>query len=342
MTLPTVSVVVPAYNEAERIDACLASIVANDYPADRLEILVVDGGSTDGTRDVVARWAAKDPRIRLVENPARHIPAAMNAGIRAACHEIVVKMDAHSEFPHDYLRRTVAALVETGAMNAGGVVIATARDGSPSARAIAIALNSPLASLGSSFRTAGSGGRREADAVAFGCWPRSLFDEVGLFHEKLKRSSDIELNKRIVAKGGRIVLDPSIRLRYFPEATLRRFWRKNVIDGYWATYPYRFAREVVSLRHAAPLIALLALAALALGGALWWPLWAIVASGLAIYVAALGIGSAVESSKVGAPGLAVRVAAAAAARHWAYGAGSLAGAAHAFAGRLVDLATRRS
>src|SRR5688572_7628844 len=200
---PKVTVILPCRNEARYIGPCLDSILAGAYPADLLEILVVDGHSTDETRALVKDYAARHPQVRLLDNPARIVPTALNIGIRAATGDVIARMDAHVIYPPEYLPRLVAALEESGADNVGGCVITLPADGTATAQAIAIALGQPFGVGNSHFRI-GSPKARFVDTVPFGCFRRELFNRVGMFDEELVRNQDDEFNARIISRGGKI------------------------------------------------------------------------------------------------------------------------------------------
>ncbi|MDW8119910.1 MAG: glycosyltransferase family 2 protein, partial [Chloroflexota bacterium] len=268
-SLPYVSAIIPCRNEERHIADCLDSIVANDYPKERLEVLVVDGQSTDRTRAIVQDYARRYPFIRLLDNPKRIIPSAMNIGIRSARGEVIMKMDAHSTYAPDYIRRCVEALLEYGADNAGGRLVHTPGANTLTAHAIARALMHPFGSLNSFFRV-GSPGPRWADTAAFGCYRREVFERIGLFREDLTRSSDIDFNRRLLRQGGKILLVPAAVGYYRSDTTLGKFLRHNLSDGFWATYPLRFG-TALRPRHYAPIgLLTLFLGLVALG--VWRPL----------------------------------------------------------------------
>jgi glycosyltransferase involved in cell wall biosynthesis len=202
----------PCHNEARYIGACLRSVLAQDYPADRLEILVADGGSSDGTRDVVERIAAEDPRVVLVDNPARFQAAGMNAAIRCARGDVVVRMDVHCEYASDYVRRCVEALERTGAASVGGAQRARAETSFQ--RALCAALDSPLGVGGARYRSAIEEGF--VDTVFLGAFRRRVFEEVGLYDPRAVTNEDAELNQRIHAAGGRVYLSRQIVAHYYP------------------------------------------------------------------------------------------------------------------------------
>ena len=181
---PLVSVIVPSRNEAHRIGPCLESILGNDYPSDRLEILVVDGMSDDGTRTVVESFGARFPQLRLVSNDRKITPAALNLGIAAAQGSVIVRMDAHVEYPRDYISALVALLEESGADNVGGVCRTLPANDSPIARAVALGMSHPLGVGNSHFRI-GTSENRWVDTVPFGCYRREVFDRIGTFDEEL-------------------------------------------------------------------------------------------------------------------------------------------------------------
>ncbi|HLZ92190.1 MAG TPA: glycosyltransferase family 2 protein [Candidatus Acidoferrum sp.] len=272
-TLPYVTVVVPCRNEEKHIVRCLESILANDYPKERLEILVVDGMSEDGTRAVVKSYGERHGMIRLVDNPEKHIPVAMNLGIRNARGETIIKMDAHSTYQEDHISLCVAYQEKYEAENVGGVCKMAPGADTAVARAI-------VAGLGHRFGSGNAGIKvgvekpTWSDTAAFGCFQKELFTRVGYFDERLLSSSDMDMNQRIRAAGGGILLVPEIVIRYCADGDLRSFWRHNFADGVWATYVLKFGSKGWSWRHWAPLgLVMSVLAPLALSVVYpksWW------------------------------------------------------------------------
>jgi len=253
-----VSVIVPCLNEEQHIAECLESIIANDYPKDKLEILVVDGGSTDKTRGIVKSYGEQFSVIQLLDNPRVITPAAMNIGIANAKGDIIIKMDAHSVYAKDYISKCVWHLQESGADNVGGVLQSVPANNTLMAKAIAICLSHVFGTGGSYFRT-GASEPKEVDTVAFGCYRREVFDKIGLYDERMAKTEDLELNSRLRKAGGRIMLFPDIRASYYPSSdTLGSFFTHNVADGIWATFPMRYGFQV-SFRHLIPLIFVLTL-----------------------------------------------------------------------------------
>ena len=261
---PFVSVVLPIRNEERTIGDCLSAVLAQDYPAGRMEVLVVDGQSTDRTRVVVEEAAARDPwsRVRLLDNPVGSAPPALNIGIRAARGELIARVDGHTIIAPDYLRRCVETLRETGADNVGGLMRPEGRG--YVGRCIALATGSRFGVGNSRFHYDEHGG--EAETVYLGCFRRVIFERVGLFDEGLIRNQDDELNDRIVASGGRIWLDPRIRSTYYNRGSYRSLWRQYYQYGYWKVRVLRRHPEARRARHLAPAALVAALAGAALVG----------------------------------------------------------------------------
>lgn len=212
---PCVSIILPVRDEADFIRRCLESIQAQDYPADRLEILVVDGRSQDATPAIVAEFAAADPRIRRLENPARIVSAGLNRGIQAARGAILVRVDGHTVLAPDYVRQCLAALEATGADNVGGALNPVGI--TPMGRAIAAASRTPFAVPGA-FHV----GHRpqRTDTVYLGAWRREVFERVGLFNAALQVNQDFEHNYRIRAAGGTVYFTPAIQSSYYGRQSL--------------------------------------------------------------------------------------------------------------------------
>jgi glycosyltransferase involved in cell wall biosynthesis len=278
MKHPLVSIVIPCRNEARFIEGVLRDIRAQSYPQEQLEVWVVDGRSDDGTREIVDNWSRTNAKVHLLDNPDRYAPYAMNRGIRASEGDIVLRMDAHASYPPDYVEKLVRGLLDTGADNVGGVWITRPRTDGRVAKAIAAVLSHPLG-VGNALFRIGTDQPVEADTVPFGCYRREAFEKYGYYDERLHRNQDIELNKRIRARGGRILLLPGVHCTYYARDTYRALWKNNFQNGLWVVRTARLtgSMDSLSLRHFVPLffaIYLLALLAFALVGLfLAWPLW---------------------------------------------------------------------
>ena len=257
--MPMVSAIVPCRNEQKFISACLGSIIANDYPKEKLEILIVDGMSTDKTREIAGNYGKRYSILKLLDNPKIITPAAMNIGIKNSKGEIIIKMDAHSIYEKDYILKCVEHLTESGADNVGGVLKPIPSEKTLFAKAIAFSLSHIFGAGGSFFRT-GAKEPKEVDTVAFGCYWKKTFDKIGLFDEKMAKIEDLELNRRIKKAGGKIMLFPDIRASYYPSSyDLKSFLKHNFTDGFWITYPLKFGFISGSWRHYIPLIFILIL-----------------------------------------------------------------------------------
>jgi len=226
---PFVSVIIPIRNEERFIAQCLQSVVDQDYPQDRMEVLVVDGRSEDRTREIVAEFGSRHPVIKLLDNPKLSAPAGLNLGIREARGDIIVRVDGHCVLEPDYVSQCVRKLQETGADNVGGLMRATGQK--YVGQVIALAMNSFFGSGGSKFHYASE--EQYADTVYLGAFRRGVFDRVGLFNERMMRNQDYELNYRIRAAGGKIFLSPAIKSSYYGRSTLRELWQQYFQYGFW-------------------------------------------------------------------------------------------------------------
>jgi len=229
--VPFVSVIMPIRNEEAFIERSLGAMLRQDYPHDRYEVLVVDGMSTDRTRDIVNRLAAKsDVPVRILDNPRRIVPCALNIGIRAAQGDVIVRMDGHAVAAEDYIRQCITVLHETDADNVGGIV--TYEGLTPFSKAAGLIGQSRFGCGGAPARTVKEG---LVDTVSFGCWPREAFSRYGLFDEYFVRSQDSELNYRIRLCGGRIWMSPRIRSVYFGRSGIKGLWKQYFQYGFWKT-----------------------------------------------------------------------------------------------------------
>jgi glycosyltransferase involved in cell wall biosynthesis len=323
MSNPFVTVIVPTREEERYIAATLDSILATAYPADRLEVLVVDGRSRDRTPAVVREYAARHPAVVLLDNPKRTAPAALNIGIRAARGDIIVRMDAHVFYPTDYLPRAVAALLETRADNVGGVIVTRPGADTPMGRAIALGLSHPFG-VGNSYFRIGTAERRWVDTVPFGCFRRSLFAHVGLFDEELVRNQDDEFNFRIRRRGGRVLLLPDLVAYYYARPSLRHVARMYFQYGYFKPLVARKLGRIMTARQLVPAAFLLTLAAAAVLTP--WFTWAAVGGGAVVAAYALAVGAcAVAAATRHGARCGLALGAVVAVLHASYGFGFLRG-----------------
>jgi len=227
--LPLVTVIMPVRNEAAYIERSLGSVLAQEYPADRLEIIVADGMSTDATRSLVDRFRQDHTNIRIVDNPGRIVPTGFNAALRQARGDFIIRVDGHTEIAPDYVRCCVSELLASGADNVGGRMNAQSQGIFGSA--VALATGSPFGVGGARFHY--SDQKEWGDTVYLGAWPRRVFQSMGMFDEELVRNQDDEFSYRLRANGGRILLSPSIRSTYYSRGTLAGLWRQYFQYGFW-------------------------------------------------------------------------------------------------------------
>jgi glycosyltransferase involved in cell wall biosynthesis len=280
-----VSIILPCLNEAKNIRFCLDSVVASDYPKDKLEVLVVDGQSDDGTREIVCEFSKRYSWIKLLENVRRITPVAMNIGIQSAKGSIVMRMDAHTVYPTNYISKLVEWLIRSKADNVGGISIVRPANQSPKAQAIAYALSHPWGVGNSHFRI-GAAEPKWVDTVPFGCYWREVFDKIGKYNEALVRNQDDELNHRLIKQGGRILLVPEITSFYTARESLKKVWTMFYQYGYFKPLAARSVGTVMTARQLIPSIFLLCLGLAALFAA-WSDSMAVVFKAIVIVYAVI-------------------------------------------------------
>lgn len=319
MPHPLVTIVVPCRNEERYIVECLDSILACDYPSDRLEVLVVDGMSDDGTRAVLADYAARNPLVRILDNPRRITPVALNLAIRAARGEVIVRMDAHVVYPRNYVSRLVAALDEFGADNVGAVLRTLPANQTAMGKAIAIGMSHPFG-VGTSYFRIGTDQPRWVDTIAFFCIRRATFDRVGMFDEELIRHQDGEFNARLIKSGGRILLIPDVVSYYYARATLRQVGRMFYQYGYFKPLVAKKLGRFMTVRQLIPPGFVLGLLVTGVAALLWKP--ALILFGLvAGSYAGIVLGSAVQTALKQGPAVGAALAAVLPVIHVSYGVG---------------------
>ncbi len=209
-----ISIIIPIYNEEKYIQSCVNSVLLQDYPHDFIEILFIDGISTDNTREIIKDFAAKYKFVRLIDNPDKIVPHAINIGIKASVGDIIIRIDAHCVYPANYISTLVDNLIELNADNVGGVILTKPANSSAIAKAISTAMSHPFG-VGNAFFRIGCKKVKEVDTVPFGCFRRTLFDRIGFFDTDLVRNQDDEFNARIIKNKGKIFLIPGIEITYY-------------------------------------------------------------------------------------------------------------------------------
>jgi len=252
--LPLVSIIIPCWNEEKFISNCLDSIIANDYPKHRLEILVVDGMSNDGTQEILKKYIEKYHFIQFLINPKKITPSALNIGIKNAKGEIIIRMDAHATYEKDYVSKCVEYLHKFNADNVGGAMKTISVYNTLLEKAIGLVQTNRFGVGNSPFRTFQTQ-PTIVDTVFGGCWRREIFQRIGLFNENLARTQDMEFNLRLAKAGGRrIYLIPDIKCYYYVKSNFKSFVKHRFKDGIWAVYPLKFVTTPLKLRHYMPLI----------------------------------------------------------------------------------------
>jgi succinoglycan biosynthesis protein ExoA len=247
------TIIVACRNEKGHIRDLVDSLLAQDMSGMTWEAIIADGMSDDGTREILREYGARHPQLRTIDNPRRVVSPGLNAAIRAAHGEIIIRMDAHTSYAPDYCRRCVAELERTGADNVGGP--ARTRSQGTRARAFAAAYHSPF-STGARFHDETYEGW--IDTVPYGCWRKVTLERLGLFDETLVRNQDDELNLRLIRSGGKIWQSPDIMSWYSPRATLSALFLQYFQYGFWKAAVVRKHRIPGSWRHLAPVVFVLA------------------------------------------------------------------------------------
>jgi GT2 family glycosyltransferase len=325
-----VSAIVPCRNEAAHIDAFLASVFAQWLPPGwTLEVVVADGLSDDGTRARLAGWERDQPRLRVVENPARIAASALNRALEHASGSGVVRLDVHTVYAEDYVAACIAALQRSGATCVGGAWRPVGTAGRQ--RAIARAFGSRFASGGAASRREDLEG--EVDTVYLGAWRRADLLRLGGFDETLVRNQDDELALRIVRGGGRVWQCAAIRSWYTPRASFGALYRQFWQYGYWKVAVIRKHRLPASVRQLAPFGRVATLALLGAAGLAWPPAALAAAALAALYAAATLLGAALLARPWREPLQWLGIAGATVCMHAGYGLGFARGLAHALLGR---------
>ncbi len=282
-----VSVIIPCRNEAQTIRLVLSALINQSYPPLLMEIIVADGLSEDNTRKSIAAFSMEHPDvpIRVVDNPKRIIPAAINAGIQASSGSIIIRMDAHSLPEPDYVARCVAALEAGLADNVGGVWDIKPQVDTWMARSIAATASHPLAVGGAQYRIGDKA--QYVDTVPYGAFRRSLIERIGGFDESLLTNEDYEFNARVRQNGGKIWIDPAIRCTYFARKNLRdlsvQYWRY----GFWKAQMLKRYPHTLRPRQALPPLFVLGLLILAILSIIIYQVGWLLLAVISIYLLAL-------------------------------------------------------
>ncbi|MCH5309929.1 MAG: glycosyltransferase family 2 protein [Prevotella sp.] len=340
MNVYKVSVICPVFNEERFIEACILSILSQDYPQDSLEVLFVDGRSTDNTRGIIERYAREYPFIRLIDNPQRTVPYALNKGLAEATGEVIIRLDGHCTYPTDYMSELVKQLYALNADNVGGVWNTQPAKETPVCQAIALASSHPFG-VGGSMHKIGAYRIVETDTVPFGCYRREVFDRIGLFDVDLVRNQDDEFNGRLIKKGGKIFLIPHVIINYTARDTLGKMCKMYYQYGLYKPLVNRKLGAPATVRQFFPLLFLLGLVIGGIGSLFFpWVLYIYIGVLLLYLFIGLTVGS-MCAIRIHRPVLALLMPYVFLSIHLSYGFGYLMGIFHLMSGKSYHVTSSR-
>lgn len=247
------SVICPVYNERQYIIKCVESILAQDFPKDKLEVLFVDGMSSDETRQIISSYVDKYSFIRMLDNPERIVPCAMNIGIMEAKGDVIMRLDAHAIYPPNYFSVLVNALYGLEADNVGAICRTLPARETPKCKAIAVAMSSAFG-VGNSYFRIGTDKVMQVDTVPFGCYRKKVFEEIGMYDVELMRNQDDELNARLIKHGGKIYLLPNLVIDYYARDTFNKTWKMFYQYGLYKPLVNKKLGTPATLRQFVPLL----------------------------------------------------------------------------------------
>ena len=285
-----ISIIIPCRNEEKYLGECIQSFIDMDYENDKMEILVVDGDSRDNTLSIVREYQNRYPFVRLINNPKRFTPNGLNLGIENAKSEYIMIASAHSTFSKEYLKNLFSAFMEFNADAAGGIMVTDVKNRTKKTESICKVFTNKFGVGNSMFRV-GTKKIIEVDTVPFGIYRKKIFDETGLYNEALVRNHDIELSKRIISYGKKIILVPSAKCIYFVRETFSGIARNNFGNGFWNILTVYVTKKLnsLSIRHFIPLFFILSLI-IPVVFMIWYPPIGIIAAiNFAIYLLTVSI-----------------------------------------------------
>lgn len=245
----TVTLILPVRNEEQYIARCLQAVITQDYPAELTEIIVADGNSIDRTRQIVQQFQSTYPNISLIDNPGKIVPTGMNAALRRAQGDIIIRVDGHCVIAPDYVRKCVEHLLSDHVDGVGGSMVTKGED--RLSESIAASMSSAFGVGGSAFRTV-TGKTMLVDTVPFAAYPMSLIRKTGLYDEELIRNQDDEYNYRVRATGGKILLADDVRSVYYSRGSLRKLWKQYYQYGFFKVRVLQKHPRQMSMRQFIP------------------------------------------------------------------------------------------
>jgi glycosyltransferase involved in cell wall biosynthesis len=314
-----ISVIIPTRNEEKFIRRCLDSFLYQTRNNQDYEILCVDGMSEDNTAEIIKEYATRDNRVKLIINKAKVTPVGMNLALKQSRGQFIIVVSCHAEYAPDYIEKCLEVMDRTGADQVGGYMNTCPAENTVAGAAIAAATTCRFGVGNSMFRLKGT--EREVDTVPFGMYRREVFDKIGLYDERLIRNQDIELNKRLLKAGGKTIISPEIKVKYYNRSTYAGLWRQSFNNGLWNPYTIWLVGGGLQLRHFVPMAFVLSIIALAVGGFFYAPLWWLLIPDVASYFG-LAVWFAVKAGEKN-KNLTLYVVWAFIVLHGAYGLGSL-------------------
>ena len=254
--MPFVSVMIPICNEARYMPRCIQAVSEQEYPSNRIEVLIADGMSDDGTFEWLQDWASQATNRYVFQNPGRIVPTGLNILLPNAKGEIIIRVDGHCVIAPDYVSNCVRHIQEDGVDGVGGPMRSIGED--LISQVTALAMSSKFGVGNSSFRTE-SGMTKLADTVPFPAYTRAIIEKVGLYDEELVRNQDDEYNYRIREAGGKILLAEDVKSEYYSRGSLKKLWKQYYQYGFWKVRVLQKHPRQMSLRQFVPFVFVLAL-----------------------------------------------------------------------------------